>query len=59
MDKPTRSATDIWLIGQPSGTLKTSVLPSKRETMALLMNYKRNGKQTVREALASTAIDVM
>lgn len=59
MDPSTRSATDIWLIGQPSETPKTSVLPSKRQTMALFMHYKINGKQTVRETLASTAIDVM
>ena len=46
---PTRSITDIWLIGQPIEALKTSVLPSKREAMSLFMNYKTNCKQTVRE----------
>ena len=56
---PTRSITDIWLIGQPIEALKTSVLPSKREAMSLFMNYKTNCKQTVREALTSTAKDVM
>ena len=59
MDKPTRSATAIWLIVQPSATLKTTVLPSKREAMSLLMHYKEIGKQKIREALSSTAIDVM
>ena len=59
MDKPTRSATAIWLIGQPSATLKTTVLPSKREAMSLLMHYKEVGKQKIREALNSTAIDAM
>ena len=56
---PTRSITDIWLVGQPIEALKTSVLPSKREAMSLFMNYKTNCKQTVREALTSTAKDVM
>ena len=56
---PTRSITDIWLVGQPIEALKTSVLPSKREAMSLFMSYKTNCKQTVREALTSTAKDVM
>ena len=56
---PTRSTTDIWLIGQPIEALKTSVLISKREAMALFMNYKTNCKQTVKEALTSTAKDML
>lgn len=57
MDPLTRSSTYIWLIGQTSDTLKASVLPSKREAMALFMHYKN--KQTVRDALAFTAVDIM
>ena len=56
---PTRSSTGIWLIGQPLESLKNSVLPSKREAIALFFNYKIKGKQNVKQAVSSVTSDVL
>ena len=52
----TRSSSELWLIGQPITHLSHSKLPSKKEVLCLLMNYK-NDKQE-KQAFNLTISDV-
>jgi hypothetical protein len=53
----TRSSTEVRLIGQQIEQLFPKKLPSKKEAVSLLMNYKNNIKLPFRDALNSTIDD--
>lgn len=55
----TRSSTEVWLIGQQTEKLFANKLPSKKEAVSLLMNYKKNIKLPFRDALNSSIDDIM
>lgn len=58
--KPTtRKSTEIWLVGHPIESLKSSQLPTKKDVLALLMNYKERKSLLIKDAIHATAEDVI
>ena len=57
--RTTRKSTEIWLIGHPVESFKSTQLPSRKEVLALLMNYKDNLGLAIRDAIHATAEDLI
>ena len=55
----TRTLTEVWLVGHPIASLKSTKLLSKKDVLALFINYKDIKELTIKEAVRATATDVI